>query len=88
MARTKKTEKVEEVKKTKKSEIVEDSKVEEFKTEEVPELTAHVIYHKGDNLEQIAKLLTGHAYMMYRLVEVNGYTMSNIPDGAILKWKV
>lgn len=83
MARTKKTEKVEEVKKTKKSEVVE-----EVKTEEVTEITAHIIYHKGDNLEQIAKLLTGHSYMMYRLVEVNGYTMSNIPDGAILKWKV
>ena len=86
MARTKKIveEKTEKVVKTKK-------KVEEpiqEKIEEPVDLFVNVIYHKGDNLEEISKTLTGHAYMMYRLVESNGYTVGNIPDGAILKWKV
>lgn len=85
MARTKKIIENEKVETTKKK---VENKIPETVEKAPEDLTAHVIYHKGDNIEEIAKMLTGHAYMIYRLVESNGYTMGNIPDGAILKWKV
>lgn len=83
MARKKKEETVEIVKNAPKK------KVEEITEKPVDnDLYVNVIYHKGDNIEEIAKALTGHAYMIYRVVEANGYSMNDIPDGAILKWKV
>lgn len=51
-------------------------------------IEVNYIYHQGDNIEDIAKLLTGRRYMAYRLLEVNGLTMNSLKDGAILKWGV
>ena len=51
-------------------------------------IEVYYIYHQGDNIEDIAKLLTGRRYMAYRLLEVNGLTMNSLKDGAILKWGV
>lgn len=57
--------------------------------EKKPEaIEVYYIYHQGDNIEEIAKLLTGRRYMAYRLLEVNGLTMNSLKDGAILKWGV
>ena len=51
-------------------------------------IEVNYIYHTGDNIEDIAKLLTGRRYMAYRLLEVNGLTMNSLKDGDILKWGV
>ena len=51
-------------------------------------IEVYYIYHQGDNIEDIAKLLTGRRYMAYRLLEVNGLTMNSLKDGAILKWGI
>lgn len=44
------------------------------------------IYHKGDNLYAIAQELTGHKYLLYRLLEKSGVTINSLKDGVILKW--
>ncbi len=49
-------------------------------------ITQH-IYRKGEDLGKISKELTGYNFMIYRLLERSGYTMENLPDGAVLKWE-
>lgn len=51
-------------------------------------LEVSVIYHTGDDIDKICEALTGFAYLKYRLLEVNGYNMHTLEDGAILKWEV
>lgn len=68
----------------KKEEVIK----EEIKIEEPKKLDVSIIYHEGDNIEEIAKTLTGHAYLAYRLLEVNGYNMRTLKDGAILTWEI
>lgn len=66
------------------------------KKEEAPQLVKQedkklevsVIYHTGDDIDKICEALTGFAYLKYRLLEVNGYNMHTLEDGAILKWEV
>ena len=66
----------------KKEESLELVKPEEKKLE------VSVIYHTGDDIDKICEALTGFAYLKYRLLEVNGYNMHTLEDGAILKWEV
>lgn len=54
--------------------------------EEYPEQV--YIYHKGDDLQHIAKLLTGHEYLMYKMLTVHGLTINDIPDGFVFKWRI
>ena len=63
----------------------EESIIEE-KAVEVPE--AVYIYHTGDDIHKIAKILTGHAYMVDRLLEYSELTFGTLKDGDILKWRV
>ena len=51
-------------------------------------LEVSAIYHTGDDIDAICEALTGFAYLKYRLLEVNGYNMHTLEDGAILKWEV
>ena len=44
------------------------------------------IYKKGESLEKISKELTGVNYKIYAILDKNGYSMDNLPDGAVLKW--
>lgn len=44
------------------------------------------VYKKGESLEKISKELTGVNYKIYAILDKNGYSMDNLPDGAILKW--
>lgn len=53
---------------------------------ETPE--AVYIYHDGDNIQQIAKIMTGHSYMLYKLLEYNGINAGDIKDGDIIKWRI
>ena len=45
-----------------------------------------IVYRTGMDLMQIAKELTGHSYMVYRLLEKNGINVNQLKDGTILKW--
>ena len=51
-------------------------------------LEVSAIYHTGDDIDAICEALTGFAYLKYRLLEVNGYNMHTLEDGAVLKWEV
>lgn len=61
-------------------------KVVKKKIKETPE--AVIIYHKGDDIEKISKLLTGKDYLSYKLLTVNGLNMNTLKDGAVLKWEI
>lgn len=51
---------------------------------EVPE--AVYIYHSGDDIHKIAKLLTGHSYMVFKVLEYNHKSFDDLKDGDIIKW--
>lgn len=77
----------------KKEEITEPKKVTKPKKQEaIPQIQevpeAVYIYHEGDNLQQIARILTGHEYLMYRMIEYSGLTIDSLKDGDIIKWKL
>lgn len=71
--------------------IMARKKTEEVKKEPVKKKKAEVpeavyIYHTGDDLEKISKLLTGKGYMIYAILSYSGLTMNSLKDGDILKW--
>lgn len=71
----------------KKSEItpeVKESKPAERK--EKPE--AVYIYHEGDDITKISKLLTGKEYLTYKLLEFNNLDINNLKDGTVLTWEI
>lgn len=45
------------------------------------------IYKKGESLAKISQELTGTNYKIFAILSKNGYTMENLPDGAVLKWE-
>ena len=45
------------------------------------------IYKKGESLAKISQELTGTNYKIFAILAKNGYTMENLPDGAVLKWE-
>lgn len=53
---------------------------------EVNPLEITYIYHEGDNLPEIAKAMTGHAYLMGKILMKNGKTTYDLKDGDVLKW--
>lgn len=59
-------------------------KIEEEKKEP---LEVTYIYHEGDNLPEIAKAITGHAYLMGALLFMNGKNMNDLKEGDVLIWK-
>ena len=60
---------------------------EEPKKAEMPDLDVYYIYHDGDNIQEIAKILTGHSYMMYRMLEYSGLKFGELKDGDMIKWR-
>ena len=75
---------------TKKSEIIPEAIEKKPRTkkkiEETPE--AVYIYHEGDNIQKVAKLITGKDYLVYKLLEFNGLDINNLKDGDILRWEI
>ena len=75
---------------TKKSEIIPEATEKKPRTkkkiEETPE--AVYIYHEGDNIQKVAKLITGKDYLVYKLLEFNGLDINNLKDGDILRWEI
>lgn len=51
---------------------------------EVPE--AVYIYHSGDDIHKIAKLLTGRSYMVFKVLEYNHISFDELKDGDIIRW--
>ena len=45
------------------------------------------IYKKGESRAKISQELTGTNYKIFAILSKNGYTMENLPDGAVLKWE-
>lgn len=59
------------------------------KKKEVIEVPEQVyVYHTGDDLEKISRLLTGRCYMEYRILEYSGLHMNSLKDGDIIRWRV
>ena len=60
------------------------------KKEELQEqnLDVSVIYHEGDNIEEICTTLTGHHFMVARLLEQNGLNIHTLKDGDVLTWRI
>lgn len=51
---------------------------------EVPE--AVYIYHDGDDIHVIAKALTGHSYMAFKILEYNKKSFHDLKDGDLIRW--
>ena len=45
-----------------------------------------VVYKEGDNIDMVAKQLTGHSYMAFKLCEYSGVKYQDVRPGTILKW--
>ena len=56
--------------------------------EPVKELEVSYIYHTGDNINDIAAALTGHAYLAGALLSRNGRNLNTLTDGDMLKWSI
>lgn len=60
--------------------------VQEAVREEITKKQVEYIYHTGDDITKIARLLTGHSYMVDRLLQYNELTYSTLKDGDTLTW--
>ena len=67
-----------------KKEVPEAIKEAPAPCKEVPE--AVYIYHSGDDIHKIAKLLTGHSYMVFKVLEYNHKSFDELKDGDLIRW--
>lgn len=56
------------------------------KTQEVFEFS-HV-WKDGDNIEQVAQVLTGHSYNVFNLLNYNHIQAQDIKPGTVISWGV
>ena len=83
MARTKKIElPKEEIKKPSRKKAAPEKPVQD----PVNELCT--VFKAGDNIQLIAKELTGDIHKVYKMLEYSGVGMHEIKEGTILKWRV
>ena len=61
--------------------------VEEF-VKDVKPFELCVVFKEGDNIDMIAKQLTGHSYMSFKVCEYSGVKYQDVRPGTILKWPV
>ena len=47
-----------------------------------------VVFAEGDNIDMIAKQLTGHSYMAFKVCEYSGVKYQDVRPGTVLKWPV
>ena len=47
-----------------------------------------VVFKEGDDINMIAKQLTGHSYMAFKVCEYSGVKYQDVRPGTILKWPV
>lgn len=53
---------------------------------EVKELDICYVYADGDNIEKVAKLLTGHSRKAFALCEYSGVNLCDVKPGTVLRW--
>ena len=61
--------------------------VEEF-VKDVKPFELCVVFKEGDNIDMIAKKLTGYSYMAFKVCEYSGVKYQDVRPGTILKWPV
>ena len=59
--------------------------VEEF-VKDVKPLDICIVFAEGDDINMIAKQLTGHSYMAFKVCEYSGVKYQDVRPGTILKW--
>ena len=47
-----------------------------------------VVYKEVDNIDMVAKQLTGHSYNAFKVCEYSGVKYQDVRPGTILKWPV
>ena len=47
-----------------------------------------IVFAEGDDINMIAKKLTGHSYMAFKVCEYSGVKYQDVRPGTILKWPV
>ena len=57
-------------------------------TQNVKPFELCVVFKEGDNIDMIAKQLTGHSYMAFKVCEYSGVHYQDVRPGTILKWPV
>lgn len=45
-----------------------------------------VVFKEGDNIDMVAKQLTGHSYNAFKVCEYSGVKYQDVRPGTILKW--
>lgn len=45
-----------------------------------------IVFEEGDNIDMIAKKLTGKSYMAFKVCEYSGVRYQDVRPGTILKW--
>lgn len=59
--------------------------VKEF-LQDVKPLDICIVFAEGDNIDMVAKQLTGHSYMAFKVCEYSGVKYQDVRPGTILKW--
>lgn len=59
--------------------------VKEF-TKDVKPFELCIVFAQGDNIDMIAKQLTGKSYMAFKVCEYSGVRYQDVRPGTILKW--
>ena len=59
--------------------------VQEF-LQDVKPFELCVVFAEGDNIDMVAKQLTGHSYMAFKVCEYSGVKYQDVRPGTILKW--
>ncbi len=49
--------------------------------------TIEYTFKNGDNISEVARKITGYAYLLFRLLEFNGLSMGDVKVGTVLKWR-
>jgi len=56
--------------------------------QDVKPLEICAVFAEGCNIDMIAKQLTGHSYMAFKVCEYSGVKYQDVRPGTILKWPV
>ena len=89
MARKKKEEVIEEV-----QEAAEEIQEEQEAAEEIQEAAEEIqedldicyVFKEGDNIEVVAKTLTGKNYMVFKVCDYSGVNICAVRPGTVLRW--
>lgn len=49
--------------------------------------TIEYVFKKGDNINTVAEKITGRNYLLFKLLQFNNLTMSEVKEGTVLKWR-